>query len=138
MGHTPYGYIIENGKAVIDETAAGKLRTLFDNYLNGMSLQTAAKAAGIETYHGTVKRIITTKHYIGDEFYPTLIDEVTFDKAQEELHKRAASLGRLNRTAKKHQIEVHTKFSIPDIRQQFNNPKQQAEYLYSLIECEVQ
>ena len=22
MGHTPYGYIIENGKAVIDETAA--------------------------------------------------------------------------------------------------------------------
>ena len=137
MGHTPYGYIIENGKAVIDETAAGKLRTLFDNYLNGMSLQTAAKAAGIETYHGTVKRIITTKHYIGDEFYPTLIDEVTFDKAQEELHKRAASLGRLNRTAKKHQIEVHTKFYFPDIRQKYDNPKEQAEYLYSLIECEV-
>ena len=51
MGHTPYGYKIENGKAVIDETAAGKLRTLFDNYLNGLSLQTAAKAAGIKTYH---------------------------------------------------------------------------------------
>ena len=75
MGHTPYGYIIENGKAVIDETAAEKLRTLFDNYLNGMSLQTAAKAAEIETYHGTVKRIITTKHYIGDEFYPSIIDQ---------------------------------------------------------------
>ena len=137
MGHTPYGYKIENGKAVIDETAARKLRTLFDNYLNGISLQTAAKAAGIETYHGTVKRIITTKHYIGDEFYPALIDEVTFDKAQEELYKRAAALGRLNMTVKKHQIEVHTRFSIPDIREQFNNPKQQAEYLYSIIECEV-
>ena len=138
MGHTPYGYIIENGKAVIDETAAEKLRTLFDNYLNGMSLQTAAKAAGIETYHGTVKRIITTRHYIGDEFYPSIIDKVIFDRTQEELYKRAAAFGRLNRTTKNHQIEVHTKFSIPDIRQQFNNPKQQAEYLYSLIECEVQ
>ena len=137
MGHTPYGYIIENGKAVIDETAAGKLRTLFDNYLNGMSLHTAANAAGIETYHGTVKRMLTSQHYIGDEFYPAIIDEVTFNKVQEELHKRAAVLGRLNRTTKNHQIEVHTKFSIPDIRQQFNNPKQQAEYLYSIIECEV-
>ena len=39
MGHTPYGYKIENGKAVIDETAAEKLRKLFDNYLNGMSLK---------------------------------------------------------------------------------------------------
>ena len=112
--------------------------TLFDNYLNGISLQTAAKAAGIETYHGTVKRIITTRHYIGDEFYPSIIDKVIFDRTQEELYKRAAALCRLNRTTKNHQIEVHTKFSIPDIRQQFNNPKQQAEYLYSLIECEVQ
>ena len=137
MGHTPYGYIIENGKAVIDETAAGKLRTLFDKYLNGMSLQTAAKAAGIETYHGTVKRIITTRHYIGDEFYPSIIDKVIFDRTQEELYKRAAALCRLKKKKKNHQIEVHTKFSIPDIRQQFNNPKEQAEYLYSLIECEV-
>lgn len=137
MGHTPYGYIIENGKAVIDETAAEKLRKLFDNYLNGMNLQTAAKAAGIEIYHGTTKRILTSQHYIGDEFYPAIIDEVTFNKVQEELYKRAAALGRLNRAATKHQITVHTKFSIPDIRQQFNNPKEQAEYLYSLIECEV-
>ena len=52
-------------------------------------------------------------------------------------YKRAAALGRLNMTVKKHQIEVHTRFSIPDIREQFNNPKQQAEYLYSIIECEV-
>ena len=137
MGHTPYGYKIENGKAVIDVTAAEKLRALFDNYLNGMSLQTAANAAGIEIFHGTVKRMLKSQHYIGDEFYPALIDEVTFSKVQEELHKRAATLGRLNRTAKNHQIEVHTKFYFPDIRQKYDNPKEQAEYLYSLIECEV-
>jgi hypothetical protein len=26
MGHTPYGYRIENGKAVIDEEAAAKIK----------------------------------------------------------------------------------------------------------------
>ena len=39
MGHTPFGYRIENGVAVIDEDAAGKLRTLYANYLDGMSLK---------------------------------------------------------------------------------------------------
>ena len=31
MGHTPYGYRIENGKAIIDEPAATKIRTLYTN-----------------------------------------------------------------------------------------------------------
>lgn len=32
MGHTPFGYRIENGVAAIDEDAAGKLRMLYANY----------------------------------------------------------------------------------------------------------
>ena len=52
MGHTPYGYRIENGVAVIDEAAAGRLRKLYKNYLSGMGLQMAAAEAGIQTYHG--------------------------------------------------------------------------------------
>ena len=61
MGHTPFGYRIENGVAVIDEDAAGKLRMLYDNYLGAMSLMNAAysnkkdiraKVAGmVTTYH---------------------------------------------------------------------------------------
>lgn len=39
MGHTPFGYKIENGIAVIDQPAADKLRQLYKNYLSGMSLQ---------------------------------------------------------------------------------------------------
>ena len=39
MGHTPFGYRIENGVAAIDEDAAGKLRMLYANYLDGMSLK---------------------------------------------------------------------------------------------------
>ena len=45
MGHTPFGYKIENGIAVIDQPAADKLRQLYKNYLSGMSLSKAASAA---------------------------------------------------------------------------------------------
>lgn len=38
MGHTPFGYKIETGIAVIDQPAADKLRQLYKNYLSGMSL----------------------------------------------------------------------------------------------------
>ena len=46
MGHTPFGYRIENGKAVMDEAAASQIRELYKNYLSGLSLTNAAKEAG--------------------------------------------------------------------------------------------
>ena len=75
MGHTPFGYKIVGGKAVIDETSAGQIRKLYENYLSGLSLENAAKKAGINTYHGTVKNILSNRHYLGDAFYPAIIDE---------------------------------------------------------------
>ena len=57
MGHTPFGCKIQNGRAVIDEDAAARIRLLYANYLSGMSLVKAAHEAGIETYHGTASRI---------------------------------------------------------------------------------
>jgi hypothetical protein len=41
MGHTPFGYKIENGSAVVDEAAAGQIREVFRSYLEGDSLATA-------------------------------------------------------------------------------------------------
>ena len=87
MGHTPFGYRIENGIAVIDKDEAGKLRKLYENYLSGLSLKDAAAKAGIDTYHGTAKRLLKTQHYIGDDFYPAIIDEMVFQNAQVELVK---------------------------------------------------
>ena len=137
MGHTPYGYRIENGIAVIDEDAVGKLRKLYENYLSGLSLKDAAAEAGINTYHGTAKRLLKTRHYLGDDFYPAIVDEAVFQKAQEELTKRAAALGRLNRTPKEKEFTAPTIFTIRDVKRHFPNPVEQAEYIYSLIESEV-
>lgn len=60
MGHTPLGYRIENGIAVIDEEAADKVRQLYKNYLGGLSLTNAAKEAGINALHAGSKRISKT------------------------------------------------------------------------------
>ena len=49
MGHTPYGYSIENGCATIKEDEANKIRKLYENYLSGMALAKAAAAAGISS-----------------------------------------------------------------------------------------
>jgi hypothetical protein len=134
MGHTPYGYRIENGIAVIDEKAAGELRKLYENYLSGMSLKKAAAKAGIDTYHGSAKHLLKTKHYIGDDFYPAIIDETVFINAQAELIKRATDLGRLNRAPKETGFKAPTVFTIRDVKRHFSNPIEQAEYIYSLIE----
>lgn len=137
MGHTPYGYRIENGIAVIDEEAAGKLRKLYENYLLGKSLKVAAAEAGINTYHATAKRLLMTQHYVGDDFYPAIIDETVFNNAQAERVKRAAALGRLNFTPKDNTITIPTRFSVGKIEKRYSNPVAQAEYVYSLIESEV-
>ena len=138
MGHTPFGYRIEGGKAVIDEVAAGQIKKLYENYLSGLSLENAAQEAGINTYHGTVKKLLSNRHYLGDAFYPAIIDEDTFTKAALEGDRRSEKLGRNNRVPAPKVRKAPTRFTfIESIAIQGVTPAQQAEYLYSLIESEV-
>ena len=51
MGHTPLGYRIENGIAVVDEHAAEQVQALYQSYLSGDSLRTVANKAGIDAFH---------------------------------------------------------------------------------------
>ena len=135
MGHTPYGYRIENGKAVIDKEKAQQIRNLYKNYLDGMALAKAAHEAGIQTWHGSAKRLLENRHYLGDDYYPAIIDQQTYDKAQAERLHRAEKLGRTNRKKQSPDTRkppTHFKLAAPE--QAYDDTKQQAEYLYSLIE----
>ena len=136
MGHTPYGYTIKDGKAVIEEGQSEQIKKLYKNYLSGMSLKKAAVEAGMETYHSSAKRLMQNKHYLGDNFYPAIIDKDTFDKASAEFLRRATLLGRLHRTVKLRSSSVPTSFVMSKIIKQYKDPKLQTEYLYSLIESE--
>lgn len=83
MAHTPYGYKIVNGRAEIDEKQAAVIRKLFDSYIAGLGLKPAAENAGLDIFHGSAGRMLRNKHYLGDEFYPAIIEKELFDHAEE-------------------------------------------------------
>ena len=132
MSHIPHGYRIENGKAAIDDKAAEQIRQLFSEYLSGASLITAAERAGLTARQTSAKRILTNRRYLGDAYYPAIINEKTFKRAEEELEKRARKLGRLyERKAK--EVHIPTGFNMKMPESRFDDPFEQAEYEYSLI-----
>lgn len=135
MGHTPYGYRIENGKAVIDEEKAAQVRMIFEEYLSGTALCASAKKAGRDMTHSSVKHLLTNRKYLGNEFYPAIIDEESFQKASEQLRSRAESLGRNSRGAKEYKKpSVPTAFRMGPADRHLEDPFEQAAYLYSRIE----
>lgn len=138
MSHTPYGYRIENGKAVIDTKAAEQIKALFKAYLSGGSLNTAAKKAGIEASHGGIGRILRNRYYLGDEYYPAIIDADTFTSVEEERFKRASHLGRIRAPKEETRVVFFpSSFHLNEGAEQYDDPFQQAAYAYSLIESEV-
>lgn len=137
MGQIPYGYRIENGAAVIVPEEAAQIRLIFQNYIAGMSLQSAARAAGHPMVHSTVRRMLQRKCYLGDAFYPAILDKETYARANAEWQHRADVMQRLGKTRRK-PVFPQTSFSL-ELPQQMpeligNTPFQQAEYLYHLIE----
>ena len=137
MSHTPFGYRIENGKAIIDETAAEQIKVLFQSYLSGDSLATAAKKAGIKGFHSGTGRILRNKRYLGDEFYPAIIDKDTFNTAEAERIMRAERLGRTKKSKQVKEVVYPTTFRMKEGTEELDDPFGQAEYAYSLIEMEV-
>ena len=138
QGHTPYGYQIKDGKAIICQEESDQVRRIFAGYLSGLSLKMAAEEAGLTMQHSSVKRLLQNKHYIGDDFYPAIIDQETFDSAEAERIRREGVLGRDNRPKKKLCQRVPlTRFRMAKANQVFRGPYEQAQYMYSLIESEV-
>ena len=106
MGQIPYGYRIENGAAVIIPAEAAQIRLIFQNYIAGMSLQSAARAAGHPMAHSTVRRMLQRKCYLGKTRRKPVCPQTKF------------------------LLELPQQ--IPEL--DGNTPFQQAEYLYHLIQ----
>ena len=137
MSHVPYGYRIENGKAVIDEEKAKQVKKIYKAYLSGLAYVPAAEAAGLKLYHTGAKKMMQNKHYLGDDYYPAIIDNVTFEAAEAERVKRQVKLGRVFDDKPAKENKVATGFMMPKAQMKYDDPFKQAEYVYSLIESEV-
>ncbi len=137
MEHIPYGYRIENGQAVMDEKAAEQVRTLFCSYLAGDALATAAQKAGIKALHSGIARILQNARYLGDAYYPAIIDPDTFAATEAERVRRAEKLGRVWEPKEEKKVVFPTALRLCEGTEQFDDPFMQAEYAYSLIGTEV-
>lgn len=81
--------------------------------------------------------ILGNKHYLGDTFYPPIIDSKIFYAAHEERRRRAAKLGRNNLYKEPQALKAPISFTMKTVTKYHSNPQKQAEYLYSLIESVV-
>ena len=103
--HIPLGYCIRNGNAVIEPTTAAIVRNIFIDYQNGKSTyQIAEMLAGQgilnanhkpKWYHGSIGRILENRIYLGDDFYPLLIERELFQSVQKRREIQRKDLGRL-------------------------------------------
>lgn len=138
LNNTFFGYKIVDGRAVIHEKDAGKVRLLYKGYLSGLSYIDAAKAVGLELHASSVKMLMRNARYTGDDFYPEIIDRTTFDTAESERLRRCRLLGKKEGQSKeKAQKTVPQNFSFRKCLKTFGDPFKQAEYIYSLIERKV-
>lgn len=134
MKHTPFGYDIKEGEVVINKEQASCLRQICQNYLSGMGFAAAAEAAGMKMYHAGVKRMLHNRKYLGDAFFPQILDEGTFQRIEEERQRRSKALGRDNKKGKPvPEGKIYKQFSSPNIPRRYTDPIAQAEYAYSLI-----
>ena len=74
---------------------------------------------------------------INQSAIPAIIDQETYDKAAAIRFERAGKLGRLNRKKNVKHALPPTGFRMAAAEQHYEDPRLQAEYLYSLIESEV-
>lgn len=137
MGHTPYGYRIEDGKAIVDEEQAIKVKEFFNAYISGLALKVAAEKVGLKICHRSAGMMLRNKRYLGDDYYPAIINQEIFDKAEERRVEKAKALGRVREVVEEPKSEYSMKFTIPKIEQKYTDPFKQAEYTYSMIEREV-
>lgn len=126
-----FGYKVENGTVVVNQLEAEIIIGIFNSYISGMSLREAAKNAGKEMVHSSVKRIIRISIMLVMNTILQLSVRKTFAKANAELILRSE---RHQRPKRLKPPRIYTEFTISAPTIQHVDPVKQAEYLYSLIE----
>ena len=135
MKHTPYGYDIMDGAAVINEEQAAVIRQICENYLSGMSFVQAARAAGINMNHSRVKRLMLNPRYLGDDFYPAILTQEISQAVEAERQRRDALYRGTRYTKEAVTTVIPTRFAMKRTAPKYQDPIKQAEYAYSLIEA---
>lgn len=89
--YIPYGYTMENGDIVIEQSEAKIIRYIFETYIAGATLKDIAdrltaqqvvySEKKTEWNKARVMRILDNVKYLGDDTFPQIIDEGLFAEA---------------------------------------------------------
>lgn len=85
---TPYGYSIHDARAFVEPDEQRRLVELYTAFVAGATLKSCVAASGIPRSAPTCKRMLANKTYLGTDYYPAVIEEGLFRKAQDELRRR--------------------------------------------------
>jgi len=110
----PYGYRIMDGKAVIDNEEADKLRTYFSLYMSGLNMAKAAREAGIECSPTTLRNLLKRKEYAGTSYYPAIIDAGYQERLAAEWEKRKGLNPRSDKKRVKKGVIIYMDFRLSD------------------------
>lgn len=101
--HTPMGYVVRDGKIVVDERQSEVVKQIFVDYDSGISAVQIAKALiengvknkndRVKWTHATVGRILENHNYLGTEYYPRFIEKELFDRVQKKREEKRQRLG---------------------------------------------
>lgn len=104
--HTPMGYVVQDGKIVVDERQSDIVRQIFTDYDSGISAIQIARTLvenGIKNKndrvkwtHAAVGRILENYNYLGTEYYPCMIEKELFQRVQEKREQKRKSLSHGN------------------------------------------
>ncbi|HHV13040.1 MAG TPA: recombinase [Clostridiales bacterium] len=102
--HMPIGYKLADGKIYLDEPKAAVVKKIFADYLSGTSTSALAKQltemgfsnanSKASWNHGSIGKILENVKYLGDEFYPQMINTELFEQVQKRRKERCDQLGR--------------------------------------------
>ena len=132
MAHIPYGYKIENGRAVIISKEADRIHLLYNAFLQGLSIDAAGKKAGIPLSRSAVGKILSNPVYLGDDYYPQVIEESLYRKVQLERSGRSNSSARGSSAPPAMQFQ--TSFRLVNLPEKEGNAVIDAQNLYASIE----
>lgn len=125
-----YGYRIENGEPVIEPREADRVKAAFASFAKNGNLAQALRDSGIQKAHAFMSLMLKNPRYKGDDFYPEIIDEKTYDEVQAKRKKKQRPAIRIT------EIKPGTKFCLLNYKDDElpMDPVARAAYVYERIE----
>ena len=81
-----YGYLRRQGRIIVHEEEARKVRALFEGFCEGKTIREAG--LGIPRGMSALGQMLSNRSYLGERGYPPLIEKELFEKAAQEKVRR--------------------------------------------------